>query len=165
MSRAPSVQEVHDRRHRENALRIGCPAQKRFTDNRIDPMNGLSPHPAESRGTILVVEDDHDIRVSVRALLEDEGYTVLTVTNGLAALSALERATALPQLILLDLMLPIMDGWHFVERVRLNPRFTKIPFAIVSAYEEPPAPEGAVAFVKKPFDADALLRLVSAHCD
>ncbi len=128
-------------------------------------MNALSAQPLQSRGTIMVVEDDHDIRVSVRALLEEEGYRVITVTNGLSALSALERDEDMPQLILLDLMLPVMDGWHFAERIRLNPRLATIPIAIMSAYEQPPPPAGAVGFVKKPVDADALLRVVAAHCE
>jgi len=127
-------------------------------------MNALSPHPIESRGSILVVEDDHDIRVSMRALLEDEGFEVVTVTNGLAALSVLERSAELPRLILLDLMLPVMDGWHFAERLRLNTRLAKIPIVIISAYDDPPPPEGISAFLKKPMNTEALLRLVSAHC-
>lgn len=127
-------------------------------------MNALSTHVSEHAGSVLVIEDDHDIRVSVRSLLEDEGYRVLSVANGLAALSLLERTDELPHLILLDLMLPVMDGWHFAERLRLNPRFANIPVAIMSAYEDPPPPEGAVAFVKKPVVAEVLLRLVSAHC-
>ena len=128
-------------------------------------MNALATHPFESRSTVMVIEDDHDIRVSVRALLEDEGYKVLTVTNGLSALSTLERAAELPSLILLDLMLPVMDGWHFAERMRLNPRLANIPVVIMSAYEDPPPPEGVLGFLKKPVDDEALLRVVSAHCD
>ena len=128
-------------------------------------MNALGTHPFESRSTVMVIEDDHDIRVSVRALLEDEGYKVLTVTNGLSALSTLERLAELPSLILLDLMLPVMDGWHFAERMRLNPRLANIPVVIMSAYEDPPPPEGVLGFLKKPVDDEALLRVVSAHCE
>ena len=128
-------------------------------------MNALRTHPFESRSTILVVEDDHDIRVSMRALLEDEGYKVVTVTNGLAALSALERSAELPSLILLDLMLPVMDGWHFADRIRLNPRLANIPIVIMSAYEDPPPPEGILGFIKKPVNTDVLLSVVSAHCE
>lgn len=128
-------------------------------------MNALATHPFESRSTVMVIEDDHDIRVSVRALLEDEGYKVLTVTNGLSALSTLERSAELPSLILLDLMLPVMDGWHFAARMRLNPRLANIPIVIMSAYEDPPPPEGVRGFLKKPVDDEALLRVVSAHCD
>jgi CheY-like chemotaxis protein len=128
-------------------------------------MNAPSPYVAASSGTILVIEDDHDIRVSVRMLLEDEGYTVLTVTNGRMALDLLDRIADEPRLIILDLMLPVMDGWHFAAQLRERPRWHKIPIVIMSAYESPPPPDGAVGFVKKPVDADKLLQLVALHCE
>ena len=128
-------------------------------------MNALQSHPFESRGTVLVVEDDHDIRVSVRNLLEDEGYRVLTVTDGRAALDLLEHAKPSPSLIILDLMLPVMDGWQFAERLRALPRLAGIPIVIMSAYQDPPPPEAVVAFVKKPIDSDLLLHVVDRYCD
>lgn len=131
-------------------------------------MNAVDAHPMQSRGTILVIEDDHDIRVSVRNVLEDEGYTVITVTNGRSALDVLERAAAvgdLPRLIILDLMLPVMDGWHFADRLREDPQLGSLPILIMSAYEDPPPPKGVVGFVKKPVDIEALLRCVSESCE
>jgi CheY-like chemotaxis protein len=119
----------------------------------------------ESRGTILVIEDDHDIRVGVRALLEDEGFRVLTVTDGRSALEILEHTPEAPCVILLDLMLPVMDGWRFAELLRKSPRFAVIPIVIMSAYEDPPPPEGVVGFIKKPVNAEVLLRLVAPYCD
>ena len=128
-------------------------------------MNALQPHAFESRSTVLVVEDDHDIRVSVRNLLEDEGYRVLTVTNGHLALDLLERVDPIPSLIILDLMLPVMDGWQFAEQMRTRPRLADIPIVIMSAYQEPPPPAGVVGFVKKPIDTAALLSVVGRYCD
>ena len=131
-------------------------------------MNAVDAHPLQSRGTILVIEDDHDIRVSVRNVLEDEGYTVITVTNGRTALDVLERAAAvgdLPRLIILDLMLPVMDGWHFADRLREDPQLGSLPILIMSAYEDPPPPKGVVGFVKKPVDVETLLRCVSESCE
>jgi CheY-like chemotaxis protein len=128
-------------------------------------MSAQLSHPFESRSTVLVVEDDHDIRVSVRNLLEDEGYRVLTVTDGRAALELLERAEPSPSLIILDLMLPVMDGWQFAERLRASPRLAGIPIVIMSAYQDPPPPEDVVAFVKKPIDTDTLLHVVDRYCD
>lgn len=125
----------------------------------------VQPHAFESRSTILVVEDDHDIRVSVRNLLEDEGYRVLSVTNGRIALDLLERADPAPSLIILDLMLPVMDGWQFAERLRARPRLADIPIVIMSAYDHPPPPKGTVGFVKKPVDTDLLLGVVDRYCD
>jgi CheY-like chemotaxis protein len=125
----------------------------------------LHPHAFESRCTILVVEDDHDIRVSVRNLLEDEGYRVVSVTNGHTALDVLERTEPKPQLIILDLMLPVMDGWQFADVIRGKPSLAAIPILIMSAYEDPPPPENIVGFVKKPIDTGALLSVVDRYCD
>lgn len=128
-------------------------------------MTATAPHTFESRETIMIIEDDHDIRVGIRSLLEDEGFRVLTLTNGRSALDMLERAQELPCLIVLDLMLPVMDGWNFAERLRDRPRLAAIPIAIMSAYEDPPPPAGVVGFLKKPVDTEALLQLVSIYCD
>jgi CheY-like chemotaxis protein len=130
-------------------------------------MNAVNAYPLQSRGTILVVEDDHDIRVSVRNVLEDEGFTVLTCTNGRSALDMIVREAAVgdaPCLIILDLMLPVMDGWHFADLLRQDPQLGQIPIVIMSAYDSPPPPAGIVGFVKKPVDTETLLRMVAAHC-
>jgi CheY-like chemotaxis protein len=113
----------------------------------------------------LVVEDDHDIRVSVRNLLEDEGYKVLTATNGLSALTLLERAEPKPSLILLDLMLPVMDGWAFATELRARPDVSAIPILIISAFSQPPPPADAVAYMKKPLSPDKLLAFVERYCE
>jgi CheY-like chemotaxis protein len=118
----------------------------------------------EEAGTVLVVEDDHDVRVAVRILLEEEGYRVLSVTDGRRALEMLERAvTEPPSLILLDLMLPVMDGWEFAERIRSVARFSRIPIAVMSAYDRPPPP-GIVAFLRKPLRPDALVAVADRYC-
>jgi CheY-like chemotaxis protein len=130
----------------------------------VAPMDAIDAYPLESRGTVLVVEDDHDIRVSVRTALEDDGFKVFTVTNGRSALDLLLRMTDLPCLILLDLMLPVMDGWHFAAILQQEPRLSRIPILIMSAYESPPPPEAAVGFVKKPVDADTLLSAIERYC-
>jgi CheY-like chemotaxis protein len=114
-------------------------------------------------GRVLVVEDDHDVRVAVRLVLEDEGYQVDSVTDGRRALEHLERSAQLPDLILLDLMMPGMDGWDFAARLRANPRLCSIPVVVVSAFDELP-PAGIVAFLPKPLKFDALLQLAEQHC-
>jgi CheY-like chemotaxis protein len=114
--------------------------------------------------TVLLVEDDHDIRVSIRSLLEDRGYAVLTVADGRSALDLLLRTTPSPSLIILDLMLPVMDGWHFVEHVREHDELATIPIVIMSAWRGRPPPPGAVGVLSKPVNVPALLRLVADHC-
>ncbi len=113
---------------------------------------------------VLVIEDDHDARVALRNILEEEGYRVVSVTDGRRALDTLERMRAEPpQLILLDLMLPVMDGWQFIERLRAAHGLSQIPIAVISAFEREP-PEGVVEYLRKPIKLEALLRLVARHC-
>lgn len=114
-------------------------------------------------GTVLVLEDDHDVRVAVRNTLEDEGYRVWSVTDGRRALELLERGAEPPDLILLDLMLPVMDGWEFAARIRSVARWSRIPVAAMSAYDRGPPP-GVVAFLRKPVSPEALVQLAERHC-
>src|SRR3954462_5227726 len=89
----------------------------------------------EPSGTILVVEDDHDVRVAVRNTLEDEGYRVLSVTDGRRALELLERGAEPPSVNLLDLMLPVMDGWELAARLRASARLCRIPVVVMTAFD------------------------------
>src|SRR5690242_15178451 len=84
--------------------------------------------------TILVVEDDLDIRECYQNLLERAGYHVTLAQNGLEALNQLSRER--PSLILLDLMMPVMSGPEFLEAMRLDESSWNIPVLIVSAYGE-----------------------------
>jgi CheY-like chemotaxis protein len=114
----------------------------------------------ECIGTILVVDDDPEIRDVVRWLLEDEGWTVETASDGR---DALERATqARPALIVLDMGLPILSGEEVANRLRLYFREPP-PIVVVSAdgrAGEKAARIGAAAYLHKPFDVDELARLV-----
>lgn len=107
--------------------------------------------------TVLLIEDDHEIRVRLRELLEDEGYRVLTAANGRSALDVLEGGAAAPDVIVLDLMLPVMDGWRFAASVRADPRFAQVPIVVQSAFTSPPPPRDVAAFLLKPVDEGALL--------
>ena len=89
---------------------------------------------------ILVVEDEQDIREAVSDLLEMEGYAVATACNGQEALRMLD-GPADPCLILLDVMMPVMDGHTFMERLRADGAHQHIPVVITSA--SPQVPEGA----------------------
>src|SRR3712207_6404701 len=87
---------------------------------------------------LLVVEDDQDIRETLQQALELEGYQVSTAGNGKEALDILHLADppSRPHLILLDLMMPIMDGWEFLEKARSTNLLSGIPVVIVSAAGE-----------------------------
>ena len=82
---------------------------------------------------ILIVDDDLDIREALAETLEDRGFVVITAANGRDALATLRSAKALPSIILLDLMMPVMDGYGFLEERRRDPTLASIPVAIITA--------------------------------
>ena len=82
--------------------------------------------------TILIVDDDTDVRRALTELLEDEGYAVAGAANGLAALNMM-RGGVRPSLILLDLMMPGMNGWDFRNAQLRDPELSDVPVVVVSA--------------------------------
>jgi CheY-like chemotaxis protein len=96
---------------------------------------------------VLVVEDDPDVREPVAELLRRAGYHVCVAADGLEALELL-AGCGRPGAILLDINMPVMDGWAFLERVRADERLRGIPIAITSADME--TPPGCVA-IRKPY--------------
>lgn len=108
---------------------------------------------------ILVVDDEPDIRATVQAMLEIEGYEVAVAANGADALAAIEREA--PDLILLDMRMPVLDGWGFAAELRR--RGLAIPVVVMTAARDAArwaAEIAAPAFVSKPFRFDDLLRAV-----
>jgi CheY-like chemotaxis protein len=114
---------------------------------------------------VLVVEDDSDIRETLRDTLEVEGYTVLTATNGKDAIDTLHHMER-PCLILLDLMMPIMNGLEFLAACRKDDALVTIPVVMVTAYESvaQKSSTAAKAILKKPIDLDRLLDFVMDFC-
>ena len=111
---------------------------------------------------ILVVDDDPAIRDVVADILEMSDYQVQTANNGAEALAQI-RADQ-PAVVLLDLMMPVMDGWEFLRRCRDHSRCAQIPVAVMSAARDVAAAAnelGAQAYLTKPFDMDAVLDVVS----
>jgi two-component system, chemotaxis family, chemotaxis protein CheY len=108
-----------------------------------------------------VVDDDPDILEALSEILDAEGYQVSRARNGQ---EALERLEPLPHLILLDLMMPVMDGWEFARRFRLrNGSTSRVPIIILSADRNVSAKAreiGAAAHLAKPFELAELLSLV-----
>jgi two-component system, chemotaxis family, chemotaxis protein CheY len=112
---------------------------------------------------ILVVDDDESIRQIVRICLSDEGYDVFEASNGLAALALLPECR--PDLILLDLRMPVMDGWEFARLYRLGPgRHVPIVAFIAALNAQQDCAElDAATILTKPFDLDELLDIVRSH--
>jgi CheY-like chemotaxis protein len=120
--------------------------------------------PRESRA-VLVVEDDPDIRELLEEMLDAGGHRVFTASNGREALGVLERVKG-PFLVLLDLMMPVMSGFAFLEEVQRRPEFGRVSVLLISAnaqVEQAARGTGVVGFVKKPFELDDVLALVDAH--
>jgi CheY-like chemotaxis protein len=88
----------------------------------------------KERMDILIVEDDEDLRGALRDILSSEGYEVATAANGERALELLRSSAHSPRLILLDLMMPDMDGWEFLTRIDSDSRLHRIPVALMSAH-------------------------------
>ncbi len=115
--------------------------------------------------TILVVEDDQDGRELLGELLSLHGFQPLLAVDGMAALDILK--TERPCMILLDLMMPRMNGWQFREAQLADPALLGIPVVVVSAdgnVASKAAEVRAAAFVRKPIDPHELLRMVQRHC-
>jgi CheY-like chemotaxis protein len=113
---------------------------------------------------VLIVEDDADLREMMAQLLSLEGYQTATVANGREALEYLHNGEV-PDLILLDLMMPVMDGWEFRRRQEADPALANVPVVILSALDQNRAADvTAAAFLKKPLDFDRLLQLVRSFC-
>jgi two-component system, OmpR family, response regulator CpxR len=112
---------------------------------------------------VLIVDDDPDIRETLRFVLEDAGYPVYCAENGEEALSVLAVASRPPGLILLDLMMPVMSGAELLKALKQIRALAEIPVTIVTASGAPPPPL-ATSLLKKPVDLDALLRIVQQSC-
>ena len=126
---------------------------------------GMCAEPLAAKA-VLVVDDDADIRSTVREILEDEGYSVTDAANGLEALGKL-RQTRLPGLILLDLSMPVMSGSEFRFEQRKDPALASVPVVVVSAagsLDVKVAPLDAAAFLRKPVQLEELLEVVERYC-
>jgi CheY-like chemotaxis protein len=115
---------------------------------------------------ILIVEDDDAIREALVAVLESAGHPVLAARDGEEALAELSGAVSV-SLILLDLWMPVMDGWEFRARQRRDPAVAGVPVIVVTAdldAERSSTDFGAVDWIAKPFEMDHLLAVVQRHC-
>jgi CheY-like chemotaxis protein len=115
---------------------------------------------------ILIVDDEPDIRLLLRELLMDEGYTVAHAANGREALTYLHSAPIPPCVIILDLMMPIMSGWDFLRTRQNDPRVQTIPVVVLSATLAlaPAAALGAQVCLAKPIDLDRFVATIQCYC-
>jgi len=118
-----------------------------------------------TRCPVLIVEDDEDLREMMAQMLTLEGFEAVAVANGREALEYLHDAEK-PDVILLDLMMPVMDGWEFRRQQQADPAIAPVPVIVLSALDQARASTlEANAFLKKPLDFDRLLSLVRTYCN
>jgi CheY-like chemotaxis protein len=114
---------------------------------------------------ILVVDDDNAIRETLRAILDDEGYRVTVARHGQEALEQID-AGLVPALCIVDLVMPVLNGWDLCAELSRRPALARVPVLLVSASSELdaalPAPE-TVELMKKPISFDRLLAYVDQH--
>jgi CheY-like chemotaxis protein len=115
---------------------------------------------AAAPATIMIVDDERDVRDSLVEILEDAGYVALSAVHGADALAQLNRMPP-PDAIVLDLFMPEMNGWRFAEQLRQRTELARVPVIVVTAagpYWGTPVPKERV--LRKPFQTNHLLRLL-----
>ena len=118
------------------------------------------------KGEVLIIEDDTDLRQALSQVLADEGYRVGGAEHGLHALEQLRHGPR-PCLILLDLTMPVMNGWQFREEQRQDPDLASIPVVVISAganLSEQVVPLGIQDYIRKPIQLGQLLATVQRYC-
>jgi CheY-like chemotaxis protein len=121
---------------------------------------------AGANGRVLIVDDDYGIRDALGQILADEGHQVASASNGREALDRLRQGDR-PCVILLDLMMPVMNGWEFIDRQRHDEELAVVPVVVISAdarVSEKATALGVSGFLEKPIDLDRLLDAVERFC-
>lgn len=112
---------------------------------------------------ILIIEDNPAVVDTMKSVLELEGFTVFTASNGQEGIEALQKiGTAC--VILLDMMMPVMNGWHFLDFQRSNKLYSEIPVVVVSAFSDIAKSVKPNDFIPKPVKLDELIQKVHKYC-
>lgn len=116
--------------------------------------------------SVLVVEDNQDMRDTLVEFLQTFGYPAIGAEHGQDALDKLKGMDSNPCIILLDLMMPVMDGRSFRQEQLKQPEVAGIPVVVISAYDVVPHIQElqAAAYLRKPLDLTELMRIVNQHC-
>ena len=119
------------------------------------------------RKSVMIIEDDVEARESLAAVLVSEGYSVMVAEDGRAALEALRKAPSAVCMILLDLFMPVMNGWAFRNEQIRDPALADIPVVVITAdaaAAKRMGKLGVVGAMTKPVDFDRLLAMVNTYC-
>jgi CheY-like chemotaxis protein len=110
--------------------------------------------------TVVVVDDENEIRDTLAEFLVGEGYEVICARDGGEATTKLAHVT--PHVILLDVLMPVMNGYEVLDWIRANAQLTAVPVVAMSGTDK--APAGSTEFLQKPFSPQALLAAIEAVC-
>jgi CheY-like chemotaxis protein len=113
---------------------------------------------------ILIIDDDDDFREALEAALTPAGFRIQHAANGVEALQVLREDANVPCAMLIDLMMPKMDGWTLLDELGRDPDLARIPSAVVSAARDTGTLPEAMPRFSKPCDLDDLLRFLSSAC-
>lgn len=115
---------------------------------------------------VLIIDDDEDIRETLIEVIKDRGYQAEGAIHGRDALDRLASGAERPCVILLDLMMPVMDGWQFREAQRKDPAIANIPVVVISAYRHRPSVTelDAAEYLNKPLHLNSLIEVLRRHC-
>jgi len=116
---------------------------------------------------VLVIEDDPGVRSGMEAVIESEGFPVVSYSDAKQALDHLHRTTDLPRMIVLDFVMPVMDGWTFLAEIRKDARLRDIAVVGMSAsqilIEQKDPPDQVDEFLSKPFKVEAMIQSIQRH--
>ena len=140
-------------------MRMEPAEQKRRSSPEPDSERALRDAP---KSLVLIIDDDEGVRTALAELLELSGYEVAVAADGEDALELLADGLE-PKTIVLDLVMPRMDGWTFLSRLRADPKFQGVPVVVTSAVASE-GPADADVYLQKPFDLNRLDREVARLC-
>lgn len=113
--------------------------------------------------TILIIEDNAAVVSTMKSILELEGYNVHTASNGQEGIEMLQKIGS-ACVVLLDMMMPVLNGWHFLDFQRSKPEFRDIPVIVVSAFGEIARSVNPQDYIPKPVKLELLLTTVQKYC-
>ena len=148
--------------HEQGELALGNPEAP--TSPRRQSTSAFSRPSTPNHCPVLIVEDDSDLREMMAQLLTLEGFHSVAVANGKEALRYLSAGDT-PNVILLDLMMPVMDGWEFRRVQQADPVLSRVPTIVITAVPERVKNLNPDGLLKKPLNFDELIRLVRKYCD
>ena len=114
-------------------------------------------------GVILIVDDDEAIREALQMALENEGYETALATHGEEALAWL-GTHPVPGLVLLDLMMPVMDGWQVIDQLRQTGRLFEVPIVVITAFGRELGSATGLPLLRKPIELSTLMSVVDENC-